>query len=185
MICIISNYYEHGIDRDDAKFDAAYDFINDYTKNTRCDVNQCRCVQRNYRERGNLFLDLKALSIDALEDEVSMDIMAMIHCYFVHSFDINRMTKEERDRVDAESSYGMALYDEEKGDSESGDMLRTKFEFPDCNGQNVRRMYNVIRKWKYIKMKKDAVDDGKDDEKEPVVEDDIALIESNQRPAMK
>ena len=118
--------YEHGIDGDDAKFDAAYEFFNDYTESTHCDVNQCRFIQRNYRERGHLFLSHKAVDNDTVDDEVLMDIMAMIHCYFVHSFDINRLTKKERETVEAQTSYGVTLDDEEKDDTERDGMRRTK-----------------------------------------------------------
>ena len=122
--------YEHGIDGDDAKFDAAFAFFNDYISETPCDVNQCRLMQRNYRDRGHLFVSPNAVSSDiggdAVDDEVLIDIMAMIHCYFVHSFDLNRLRKEERDRVDQETSFGVALDDEEKEDAESEDMERTK-----------------------------------------------------------
>ena len=38
----------------------------------------------------------------------------MVHCYFVHSFDLNRLTKEERDRVDMECSAGDCADDDEK-----------------------------------------------------------------------
>ena len=71
------------------------------------------------------------------------------------------------------------IYDKTNEDThQSVNDFAQKFKsYSNCNGQNVRRMYNVLRKWKYIKMKKKAVekmeermeetkDDGKEDEKE-------------------
>ena len=43
----------------------------------------------------------------------------MIHCYFFHSFDLNKLTKEERDRVDS-----VAVGDGDASDSDSEDALR-------------------------------------------------------------
>ena len=43
---------------------------------------------------------------------------------------------------------------------------------PNCKGQHIRRMYTVLRNWKFVKMKnkkaekqEETVDDGKEDEK--------------------
>ena len=352
--------YGHGLNEDDTKFDAAFQFFTDSIIENECDVNQCHLMQRHYRDRGQPLLSRGVVDGDTVNDEVLMDIMAMVHCYFIHSFDLHRLTKAERETVEMESSYGTALDDEQKGDSENDDLWRTKLvadflrekeqklqlhrgnkrfrdeeygqstsekmvdftamaqsvgvdeavlreglseyeqnrdrlignlidvvydedvhdvpiwktlkvdedqtrdifrqilydyfkctqlstenmikscnvtvqrmEFkididplnevmtsngidgriydktnpetyqnvnvfaqkfksiPNGNGQHIRRMYNVVRKWKFIKSKKEkvvkkqkeTVDDGKEDEKEPVVDDnDAVLIESNQRP---
>ena len=118
--------YEHQIDGDDAKFDAAFDFFNDSPTGSKCDINQCEWVQRHFRDRGQSVLSANTMASDTLSDEVLLDTMAMIHCYFVHSFDLYRLTKEEREGVEIESSYGVGLDDENKMDTESGDLRRTK-----------------------------------------------------------
>ena len=119
--------YEHSIDRDDALFDAAYDFFNESDAKSDCDVNHCRLVQRHYRGRGQQpVMSQGVVDSDTLSDEVLMDIMAMIHCYFVHSFDINRMTKAERENVEMTWSYGVSLDDAAKDDSENENMRRIK-----------------------------------------------------------
>ena len=100
--------YEHGVDRDDAKFDAAFDFFKDSMTGTNCNVNECSLVQRHFRDRGRVILSGNTSNIDH-DSQTKMDAMAMAHCYFLHSFDISRLTKEERDRVDLELSFGIGL----------------------------------------------------------------------------
>ena len=86
--------YEHGIDRDDAKFDAAYDFFKDIMTENTCDIDDCPIVRRHYRDRGRRDDDQKEDESDLL-----LDTMSMIHVYLLHSFDTQRFTKEERDRI--------------------------------------------------------------------------------------
>ena len=66
------------------------------------------------------------MSIDVLEDDVLMDMMTLIHSYVVHLFNINRLTKGERDRVQTASSCRVALDDEKRENWERDHMLRTK-----------------------------------------------------------
>ena len=75
--------YEHRLNEDDAKFDEAFVFINESTPDNECNVNQCPFVNRHYRVRGRGKGDYHEAN-----DNVLMDVMAQIHCYFVHSFDI-------------------------------------------------------------------------------------------------
>ena len=111
--------YDHGLNDDDTKFDAAYDFFKEYTTG-KCDVNECPFMMRHYRVRGR-----ENGGQHDVDDNVLIDIMAQIHCYFVHSFDTNRLTKEERNRVDLEISIGSGLEsledDEKHSDNVSDD----------------------------------------------------------------
>ena len=103
---------KHEIDNDDAQYDVAYDFFKSCTADKRCDVNQCPLIERQYRDRGLPVLYGNAASDET--DDVLMDTVAMIHCYLLHSFDINRLTKEERDRVEESMNFGVSLDDEQK-----------------------------------------------------------------------
>ena len=105
--------YEHNLQDDDDAFDSAFNFTLDGTTETVCYVNECPLVQRHYRVRGR--------SDNDQNDEFLADTMAMIHCYFVHSFDLSRLTKEERDKVDIVSSHGLSLDDEHKAEDQSDD----------------------------------------------------------------
>ena len=96
--------YDHDLNKDDTKFDAAYEFFTDSSSGKGCDVNECPFMMRHYRVRGRE----DTLSNEAV-DNVLMDTMAQIHCYFLHSFDTNRLTKEERDRMEMELSAGIGL----------------------------------------------------------------------------
>ena len=92
--------YEHGIDHDDAKFDAAYNFFKDSTGNG-CDIDKCRIIQRHYRDRGGRDIgdNLQKGQRMRPQEEVLLDTVSTIHFYFLHSFDTQRFTKNERDRI--------------------------------------------------------------------------------------
>ena len=69
-----------------------------------CNVNDCPFVLRQHRDRGREGLSDDGGhgavdGDDGLDDDVLMDTMSMIHCYFLHSLDTERFTKEERDRI--------------------------------------------------------------------------------------
>ena len=86
--------YEHGIDRDVAKFDAAYDFFKDTMNGSECNIDGCPIVKRHYRDRGARENEQKEIESDLL-----LDTMSMIHVYLLRSFDTQRLTKDERERV--------------------------------------------------------------------------------------
>ena len=115
---------EHGIDDDDAQFDAAFEFFKTNATENGCDINQCPLIRRHYRDRNVPFAGDDSIGSDNETDEVLMDIVAMIHCHLLHSFDINRLTKEERDRVEVETSYGVGLEDDQKEDNPEVDNMR-------------------------------------------------------------
>ena len=106
--------YYHGVDTDDEKFDEIYAFISTALSDEPCSVTNCIHIRRHYRDRGAPNNELNDVSNDDVNDIVLMDTMAMVHCYFVHSFDLNRLTKEERDAFDIELSSGIGLDGDEK-----------------------------------------------------------------------
>ena len=93
--------YDHKIDENDEKFDEIFSFYTGSMKGNHCDVNECHHVRRHHGNRRRRHHEYA--HIDDHKKELLLDIIAMIHCYFVHSFDIDRLTKEERDRVEMEA----------------------------------------------------------------------------------
>ena len=96
--------YDHDLNEDDAKLDAAFDFFKDALSEKGCNVNECPFMVRHYRERGR-----ESGGSLGSDDDVLLDIMSQIHCYLLHSFDTNRLTKEERDRVEIELAIGAGV----------------------------------------------------------------------------
>ena len=119
--------YEHRLLDDDTKYDAAYDFFKDALSEKGCNVNECPFMVRHYRERGR-----ERVVHREVGDDLVSDIMANIHCFLLHSYDINRLTKEERDQVNLESSTGICFgsldEDDQSGDgaSDDDDLSQTK-----------------------------------------------------------
>ena len=107
---------KHEIDDNVAQFDTAFEFFKECTSETGCDINRCPLIRRHYRDRNVPFVPGGAVNSDNQTDEVLLDTVAMIHCYLLHSFDINRLTKEETDSIEAQLSYGISLEHEQKDD---------------------------------------------------------------------
>ena len=115
--------YEHGVDRDDMTCDAAHAFFTDFASWTGCKVTDCPFVLRHHRERGRLQgVGGHSVDTDSDEDlraETLLDIMALIHCHFIHCFDLNRLSKSERESVTMLSASSLdEVEDEEKESSD-------------------------------------------------------------------
>ena len=88
--------YEHCLHEDDEKFDNAFAFFNEDSGGCICHhISECQYVKRHYRKRGELPIH----SQEDNQETLLMDVVAMIHSYFIHSFEINRLRKEERQRI--------------------------------------------------------------------------------------
>ena len=81
--------YDHGLNDDDNKFDAACNFFKECTTGNDCDVNECPFMMRHYRKHNRE----DGGQHDA-DGNVLFDIVAQIHSYFFHSFDTDVLTKE-------------------------------------------------------------------------------------------
>ena len=97
---------DHGVDEHDDEFDKIFAFFEASMTGNHCDVNDCEHVKRHYsdRRRRQLHIGPDHDHVADHEREQLLDTIAMIHCYFVHSFDIDRLTKEERERVNQEGN---------------------------------------------------------------------------------
>ena len=138
--------YGHGIDSDDTKFDEAFAFFNDSLQEYECDINKCPFVKRHFRDRGLDQGKMETMKDHTMNDDVLLDAMAMIHCYFVHSYDINRLTKEERDRVDEALSSNVTEDDEEKLGE---DMRRSKL-LADILREKQQKLHIARRSQRYF-----------------------------------
>ena len=105
----------HDLKNDDTKFDKVHDLIQDAMTEHKCKIDDCFFVHGHYRDREKS--DHKAYTVrfgNGVRDRVLMDIMAMIHCYFVHSYNIDRMTKVERIELDKASDIVVQENDEDQ-----------------------------------------------------------------------
>ena len=115
--------YVHSVDHDDDKFDEALAFFEEISRVNLCRVEDCEHVLRHYRhseaEIGN---DIN------IEDEFLLDTVSMIHCYFLHSLEINRFSKSEKEQVEMEITYGQTLDDDDRDlrNDESDDLKRAR-----------------------------------------------------------
>ena len=89
--------YGKGIDSDDALFDVAFDYFKDITTENGCDIDQCPFVQRQYMDRGGRRRDDEHKEDEG--DDLLIDTLSTIYCYFLRSYDTTRFTKEERERI--------------------------------------------------------------------------------------
>ena len=89
--------YEHNVDQDDELFDAAYEFFKDSDTEIVCDIDECTYFSRHSMDRGHPDVDYNVEDNDHVH--LLLDTMATIHSYFLHAFDTQRFSKEERQRV--------------------------------------------------------------------------------------
>ena len=96
--------YDHGVSEKDDKFDEIFDFFKESMTGNECDINHCEYVQRHYRNRDGH---------DAIEQSTEynllMDTVSQIHCYFVHSFDIDKFSKADRQRMAQQKGDGWTV----------------------------------------------------------------------------
>ena len=94
------------------RFEACHEFITGVQPSIRCHSSTCNAFRRQYRRRrGNEHI---------LDDEDYREaIVRQIHCYLVHSTDVNKLTRKERIGVEAQS-------DPERRQSEMNAILRAK-----------------------------------------------------------
>ena len=105
--------YEHGLHEDNEghenRFDEAYDFFKEDIGGNQCDPKHCIFVKMHYRDR----------STDKVGDDKSfgvlLETLAMIHCFIFHSYDVNRLTKDEREDIDRKVKMATNARDDEKG----------------------------------------------------------------------
>eukprot|EP01084_Bolivina_argentea_P156657 273015_1 len=87
--------YDHYADSDDYKFAAIYNYITSNTSNI-CQFKRCHHVQRHYRGRSKLINQYNLQH----DDGYSIELISRIHVYFIHSYDINRLTLKEKKSID-------------------------------------------------------------------------------------
>eukprot|EP01084_Bolivina_argentea_P288419 495022_1 len=91
---------DHNVDDDDQKFHE----INQYLKQNMfvaCNVKYCRYINIHYRDRSQVrnqyFLGHDENDVGAtLNEQYTLDMISMIHTFFIHSYDIHRLTLKEQ-----------------------------------------------------------------------------------------
>ena len=97
--------YDHGLYADDTKFDVAYEFFKECLAKTGCAISRCPFIR--------CYFSAETTNNTDSESSLLMKTVAEIHCYLLHSLDVCRLTKAERDRVDAQSKpYGISTSDD-------------------------------------------------------------------------
>ena len=147
--------YDHEVDRKDEKFDEIFDFFKESMTGNECDVNDCDYVRRHYRNRGG-----PEIKGQGMEYSLLMDTVSMIHCYFVHSFDIDRFSKADR-----------AKMAQQKGDQKWA--IQTDI------------LVEKKKKLKYDKKDRRARYQGDDDEEKPVDFESMARMVGEDNSTLK
>eukprot|EP01083_Nonionella_stella_P292274 994124_1 len=96
--------YEHNVDDDDDQFQQLH---SNLFAEFMCDAKKCAHIRRYYRDRNNQRDDSK-LANDLVDSEEPLHIMPVmeliqqIHVYFIHAYDINRLTVKDRKTIEEE-----------------------------------------------------------------------------------
>eukprot|EP01084_Bolivina_argentea_P118226 209808_1 len=104
--------YYHQVDEAEVKFDKIYDHLTDGNTKT-CDLKQCKYIHVYYRDRSKI--TNKYFSSNDNNAKLTIELMSRIHVYFIHAYDIDRLTPKERDIIaDTVQDYNNAILHEEK-----------------------------------------------------------------------
>eukprot|EP01084_Bolivina_argentea_P273631 466148_1 len=134
--------FDHDVDEDNAAFDQVYNYISNNIKEI-CNAQKCKYMQVYYRDKSQS--STKYFQLD--NDDVEMnsiyghiiDLISRIHVYFIHAYQINRLTLEQQTLIDD-------LYDDEK-DSDTDKRIEMITKFITEKGNNL----NIVRNnTKYI-----------------------------------
>eukprot|EP01084_Bolivina_argentea_P243858 408693_1 len=81
--------YIHNTSENSHEFDAFYQYLTDSANILKCDMNDCKSVQRHYRTRNQL------LSDNAVNNSYSIKILSRCHTYFIHAYETTKLTSDE------------------------------------------------------------------------------------------
>ena len=105
----------HSIDDDGnpIQFESCYDFVTGAKPSIQCHGTDCRALRRQYRRRRG--------DDDTESEDYRHTILLQIHCYLVHSMDLNKLTRKERMDVEADS-----ISDPEQRQEKIAQIIRSK-----------------------------------------------------------
>eukprot|EP01084_Bolivina_argentea_P264922 448923_1 len=88
--------YFHNADNNDNIFAKIYEYCTNHIQ-IACNVSKCKLVQRHYRDRST---PSNQYIFEHHNDNYKIELISRIHVYFIHSYDINRLTLDEIELID-------------------------------------------------------------------------------------
>eukprot|EP01084_Bolivina_argentea_P133703 235983_1 len=107
IIQLINDYdhikYDHDIDNNDDKFAQLYTYLN-HNINSKCKTKDCQFIKRHYLDRSKLSNQYISNQNDSddmytLNEQYIFNLVSKMHVYFIHSYDINRLTINEMSTI--------------------------------------------------------------------------------------
>eukprot|EP01084_Bolivina_argentea_P202478 345953_1 len=89
--------YHHNTDQDDNVFSEIYEYITEgMDKNHKmCNHIQCKHFQRHFADRSMLYRTVNNSINNNNHMEYTSRLISRIHVYFIHSYDMDRLTLDE------------------------------------------------------------------------------------------
>eukprot|EP01084_Bolivina_argentea_P183430 316521_1 len=126
--------YEHEADTDDTKFAELFQYFN---IGIVCNPTDCQHIEIYYQERSNLqsqyilFTNDISMNDNDFVDEYTIKLVRRIHVYFLHSYDISRLSITEKEII--ETCTQINVDDESKNEIDAdksmkmlGDVMKKK-----------------------------------------------------------
>eukprot|EP01084_Bolivina_argentea_P256210 431273_1 len=85
--------YEHGVEDDVDKFD--HIFRSSSYQN--CNISNCKYLKHHYRDRTQI-----SVQNDNTSNSYSSNLLSRVHTYFTHSYDLNKLTVDEINKMNQE-----------------------------------------------------------------------------------
>eukprot|EP01084_Bolivina_argentea_P034776 64413_1 len=145
---------DHNIENDYAKFAEISKYIitkDSHHKNMYCCAETCKSVKNHYRDRSKINQVDQQIK-DKLNNDYTLDLISRIHVYFIHSYDIDRLTLHEINLINEKLLKIQKLDEEKEFDTELLNDIKLEMMADMVN--NKKNKLNVFRrKQKFIETK--------------------------------
>eukprot|EP01084_Bolivina_argentea_P024824 46218_1 len=94
----------HHTNNDHKQFEIMYNYLTENNIVKPCDMNQCSTLRRHYRNRTQSLqrspIIVQPSSTKKTHRRYTMDLVSRIHVFFMHSYNINMLTSNERKYIE-------------------------------------------------------------------------------------
>eukprot|EP01084_Bolivina_argentea_P211090 359121_1 len=92
--------YEHQVEEDIEKFEQIFNSMH----GRNCSISTCKHLQHHYRDRTQVSTQTTKQANHS-ENEYALNLISRIHTYLIHSYDLNKLTMEEINKMNQELQF--------------------------------------------------------------------------------
>eukprot|EP01084_Bolivina_argentea_P073349 133109_1 len=150
--------YHHHVEDNDSHFAKIFTYITE-EDNQICDIQKCKYINIYYRNRSKYSTEQS--NTDNEKNRLILDLLSRIHVYFIHSYQINRLTLNETYKIEQqlESLAQFESLDKDEKDIDHELLEERKIELTTHHmKQKMGNLNRVRNQSKYIEANNDPKD---------------------------